>query len=99
MVIILLIFRDNGALSNGDRVLVIGASGGCGISAIQLAKAMGAGDIVGVCSGKNAEFVKSQGATDVIDYTKHDIVAYYRNKDGNIEVTCHQFRCNVNQFA
>ena len=51
--------RDYGKIQAGDRVLIIGASGGCGTAAVQLAKALGAKDIVGVCSGKNAELVKS----------------------------------------
>jgi NADPH:quinone reductase-like Zn-dependent oxidoreductase len=76
--------RDYGKLCKDDRVLVIGASGGCGTAAIQLAKAMGAGEIVGVCSGKNEEFVKSLGATDVIDYTKQTIRDYCLDKAGNI---------------
>ena len=59
--------RDNGCLKKGGRVLVIGASGGCGIAALQLAKSMGAKKIVAVCSGKNADLVKSHGADEVID--------------------------------
>ena len=72
--------RDYGNLEKGGRVLVIGASGGCGISALQLGRALGAGDIVGVCSGKNADFVKKQGANEVIDYTEHNVVDYFHNK-------------------
>ena len=42
--------RDYGKMQSGDRVLVIGASGGCGTAALQIAKSMGAKDIVAVCS-------------------------------------------------
>jgi NADPH:quinone reductase-like Zn-dependent oxidoreductase len=49
-------------------VLVIGASGGCGSAGVQLAKALGAREVVGVCSGKNAELVRAQGADRVVDY-------------------------------
>jgi len=77
--------RDYGKVEKNYRVLVIGASGGCGISAVQLARVLGAGDIVGICSGKNAEFVKSMGVTHVVDYTKEDIVSYCSGKDGDIE--------------
>ena len=71
--------RDAGCLKKGGRVLVLGASGGCGIAALQLAKAMGAGKVVGVCSGKNTDLVKLHGADEVIDYTQHNIVNYFRN--------------------
>ena len=57
----------------GGRVVIIGASGGCGLAAVQLAKAMGFSDIIGVCSGKNEELVKSHGCTRVIDYTKEKL--------------------------
>ena len=52
----------------GARVLVIGASGGVGHLAVQVASARGAGLVVGVCSGRNVEFVQSLGADDVLDY-------------------------------
>ena len=62
--------RDYGKLTEAGRLLIIGASGGCGISALQLARVLKASDIVGVCSGKNEQIVRENGATDVIDYTK-----------------------------
>ena len=63
--------RDYGKLPEGGRLLVIGASGGCGLSSLQLAKkVLKASDIVGVCSGKDEAIVRENGATDVIDYTK-----------------------------
>lgn len=58
-------------------MLVIGASGGCGLAACQLARAWGAAEVVAVCSGKNAEFVKENGATSVVDYTTTSIAAEY----------------------
>ena len=62
--------RDYGKLLEGGRLLIIGASGGCGLASLQLAKVMKASDIVGVCSGKNEAIVRDNGATEVIDYTK-----------------------------
>merc|ERR1719233_610938 len=64
---------DQGGLQEGDKVLVIGASGGCGIAGVQLAKSLGASEIVGVCSGKNKDMVLKQGATKVVDYTKDNV--------------------------
>ena len=55
-------------LSKDSKVLVVGASGGCGSAGVQLAKALGAKEVVGVCSGRNAEMVKALGADRVIDY-------------------------------
>jgi len=62
-------FQD-AELKEGDRVLIIGASGGCGTFGIQLALAMGASEVVGVCSGQNEELVRNLGASSVVDYTK-----------------------------
>lgn len=54
-----------------ERVLVIGASGGVGHVAVQLAKAAGA-HVTGVCSGRNAELVRRLGAEATVDYTQPD---------------------------
>jgi NADPH:quinone reductase-like Zn-dependent oxidoreductase len=64
--------RDKGRVQAGQRVLVIGASGGVGTFAVQLATAYGA-EVVGVCGPAAAELVRSLGATDVIDYTREEI--------------------------
>ena len=65
---------DHGKLPRGGRVLVIGASGGCGIAGLQLAKYLGASEVVAVSSEKNRELVLRQGATGFIDYTTTNFV-------------------------
>lgn len=59
-------------VAEGDAVLVIGASGGVGTLAVQLAVAAGA-DVTGVCSPAKADLVRGLGASRVIDYTREEI--------------------------
>ena len=63
--------RDHGKLEAGRHVLITGASGGVGTSAVQIAKALGA-EVTGVCSARNADMVRSLGADHVIDYAQED---------------------------
>lgn len=63
--------RDAGRLVTGQRVLVIGANGGVGSFAVQIAVALGA-VVTGVCRGTNTAMVRSLGASEVIDYEIDD---------------------------
>jgi len=63
--------RGVGRVTAGQRVLIIGASGGVGTYAVQIAKALGA-RVTGVCSTTKVDLVRSIGADEVIDYTQRD---------------------------
>ncbi|HEV7148979.1 MAG TPA: NAD(P)-dependent alcohol dehydrogenase [Pedococcus sp.] len=62
---------ESGRIAAGQSVLVIGASGGVGGYAVQLATAIGA-EVTGVCSTSKVDFVRSLGARDVVDYATQD---------------------------
>ncbi|KAB7745641.1 zinc-binding dehydrogenase [Nostocoides sp. F2B08] len=64
--------RDTGGLRSGQLVLVIGASGGVGSYAVQIAAAMGA-EVTAVASRHKADLVRSLGAVDVIDYASDEV--------------------------
>ncbi|MFB6693257.1 NAD(P)-dependent alcohol dehydrogenase [Streptomyces virginiae] len=72
--------RDVGRVRAGQRVLVLGASGGVGTYAVQLAKAFGA-HVTGVCSTAKTDLVRSIGADEVVDYTQEDPVDGSRRYD------------------
>jgi NADPH:quinone reductase-like Zn-dependent oxidoreductase len=64
--------RDGGRVQAGQRVMVIGAAGGIGSFAVQIARASGA-RVTGVCATGKVDLVRSLGAEDVIDYTRGEV--------------------------
>jgi NADPH:quinone reductase-like Zn-dependent oxidoreductase len=77
--------RDHGRVESGQKVLVIGASGGVGTYAVQLAKAFGA-EVTGVCSTTKVDIVRSIGADHVIDYTRDDFAAGEQRYDVIVDI-------------
>jgi NADPH:quinone reductase-like Zn-dependent oxidoreductase len=72
--------RNVGKVRSGQTVLVIGAAGGVGSFAVQIAKAFGA-HVTGVSSTSKVDLVRSIGADEVIDYTREEIVDGKRRFD------------------
>ncbi len=77
--------EDVGRIQPGQRVLVVGASGGVGSYAVQLAAAMG-GVVTGVASTAKLDLVRSLGAQHVIDHTREDLTAEGVNYDLVIDI-------------
>jgi NADPH:quinone reductase-like Zn-dependent oxidoreductase len=81
--------RDVGQVQPGQKVLVIGAAGGVGSFAVQLAKAFGA-QVAGVASTGQVELVRSIGADEVIDYTRTDVTDGTRQWDLILDTAGHR---------
>jgi NADPH:quinone reductase-like Zn-dependent oxidoreductase len=78
-------FFRRGAVQSGERVLVVGASGAVGVTAVQIAKHHLGCEVTAVCSGKNAELVRSLGADRVIDYTREDFTKLGESWDAIVD--------------
>jgi NADPH:quinone reductase-like Zn-dependent oxidoreductase len=77
--------RDHAELQAGHTVLIIGASGGVGTFAVQIAKALGA-EVTAVCSAAKMDLVRALGADHVVDYTTEDIADAGRRYDAILDI-------------
>jgi NADPH:quinone reductase-like Zn-dependent oxidoreductase len=77
--------RDHGRIQPGEQVLIIGASGGVGSFAVQLAKSAG-GEVTGVCSTGKVDEVRALGADHVIDYIREELTAGNRRYDVILDI-------------
>lgn len=81
--------RDSGRVRSGQRVLIVGAAGGIGTYAVQLAKEFGA-HVTGVCSPGKLELVRALGADEVIDYTREDFTDGTHRYDLILDIAGHR---------
>jgi NADPH:quinone reductase-like Zn-dependent oxidoreductase len=77
--------RDAGRVKPGQKVLILGASGGVGTYAVQVAKAFGA-EVTGVCSSAKVDLVRSIGADHVIDYRSDDVTSGSERYDVIVDI-------------
>src|SRR3954462_7267509 len=77
--------RDHGRIRPGEHVLIIGASGGVGTFAVQLARSAGA-EVTGVCSTGKVDEVRAIGADHVLDYTREEITDGRRRYDVILDI-------------
>jgi NADPH:quinone reductase-like Zn-dependent oxidoreductase len=77
--------RDQARLQPGQHLLVIGASGGVGTFAVQIAKAFGA-EVTGACGPAKTDLVRAVGADHVVDYTREDPVSGRHRYDAVIDI-------------
>lgn len=74
--------RDRGRLAQGETLLVLGAGGGVGLSAVELGHVLGARVIAAASSAEKLELCRAHGADEVIDYTREDLRARIKDLTG-----------------
>ena len=72
-------------LAEGKRILITGASGGCGCWEVQLASLAGA-HVIGICGGQNVDLVKKLGAKETIDYHTTDIAEWGQKAENKVDI-------------
>ena len=77
--------RDRAHVTAGEKVLIIGASGGVGSFAVQIAKAFGA-EVTGVCGPAKVDFVREIGADHVVDYSREDFAGREHRYDVILDI-------------
>ena len=77
--------RDHGRVQAGEKVLIVGASGGVGTFAVQIAKAFGA-EVTGVSSAAKVEAVRALGADHVVDYSRDDFTSGAQRYDVILDI-------------
>jgi NADPH:quinone reductase-like Zn-dependent oxidoreductase len=77
--------RDRANVQPGESVLIVGASGGVGTFAVQIAKAFGA-EVTGVCSSAKMDLVRDLGADHVVDYTRADFAGGEQRYDAILDI-------------
>ena len=76
-------------------VLVIGASGGCGLAGVQLCAGMGVSRIVAICSQKNDAFVRQHGATEVVNYANDsELQSFFSENQGKFDCVYDTATCS-----
>jgi NADPH:quinone reductase-like Zn-dependent oxidoreductase len=81
--------RDHGRVQAGEKVLIVGASGGVGTFAVQIEKAFGA-EVTGVCSTSKVDTVRSIGADHIVDYTLEDFAGGGQRFDVILDIGGHR---------
>ena len=79
--------KNRGQLKEGENLLVLGAAGGVGISAVEIGKAMGARVIAGASSDEKLEVCKEYGADEIINYGKYDLTNRDHVKEFRAEIS------------
>ncbi|KAL6916242.1 hypothetical protein FSST1_007737 [Fusarium sambucinum] len=85
-------------IKSGDKVFINGGSGGVGMFAIQVAKALGCSQITTTCSASNAEFCRALGANETIDYKSEGILEILKDREDQFDLIYDTIFSNPNLY-